>query len=288
MGMSSSGSFWASLWAVAMGYSPHIQIGAIARCFSGLAARHREIKLSAEPRQTQHANMKQKPIGFSQSYVTALRNNLKPGARASWQPALRLGRQAVALGLETLDLARIHGQALATLKLSKGNNGRNKRAEIFFTEANTPIEETHRAARQSNVHMNRMKETLNQRTEELAATNRQLQRGVVRRKVMEETFKKSGRHHQKCLEESLQLQKRLRQLTHRVMATQEDERQSISRELQDEIAQTLLGINVRLLSLKQEARRNTKGLKNEIASTQRLVAKSARSVRRVAREFGSL
>ena len=58
-------------------------------------------------------------------------------------------------------------------------------------------------------------------------------------------------------------------------------------ELQDEIAQTLLGINVRLLSLKQEARNNTKGLKNEIASTQRLVVKSAKSVRRVAREFGN-
>jgi hypothetical protein len=77
----------------------------------------------------------------------------------------------------------------------------------------------------------------------------------------------------------------LRQLTHQVLAAQEDERKKISRELQDEIAQTLLGINVRLLTLKQEARSNTKGLKNEIASTQRLVLKSAKSVRRAAREF---
>jgi signal transduction histidine kinase len=105
---------------------------------------------------------------------------------------------------------------------------------------------------------------------------------------MEDALKKSGTHHKKCLEESLHLQKRLRQLTHRVISTQEDERKNISRELQDEIAQTLLGINVRLLSLKQEARSNIKGLKNEIASAQRLVVKSAKSVRRVAREFGSL
>ena len=88
-----------------------------------------------------------------------------------------------------------------------------------------------------------------------------------------------------ALKESLELQKRLRQLTHQVLAAQEDERKKISRELQDEIAQTLLGINVRLLSLKQEARSNTKGLKNEIASTQRLVVKSARSVRQVARKI---
>ena len=98
----------------------------------------------------------------------------------------------------------------------------------------------------------------------------------------------AAKHHQKCLEESLELQKRLRQLTHQVLAAQEDERKKISRELQDEIAQTLLGINVRLLSLKQEARSNTKGLKNEIASTQRLVAKSARSVRQVGRKIGGI
>jgi signal transduction histidine kinase len=232
--------------------------------------------------------MKQKSNGLSQQYVTALRKHLKQGSQASLQPALGLGRRAVALGLETLELARIHERAIVTLEAASGKDGIEKRAKIFFNEAITPMVETHRVARRSNVHLSRMKETLNQRTEELAVTNRQLQRGIIRRKVMDDAFEKNGKHNSKCLEESLQLQKRLRLLTHRVMAAQEDERKSISRELQDEIAQTLLGINVRLLSLKQEARRNTKGLKNEIASTQRLVVKSAKSVRRVAREFGGL
>jgi len=230
--------------------------------------------------------MKQKLIRLSQQYVAALGKHLKQGPQASLQPALGLGRQAVALGLETLELARIHEQALATLELSNTKNGFTKLAGVFFTEVNTPIEETHRTARQTKVHLSRLKETLDLRTEELAVSSRQLQRGVVRRKAMEDAAEKSGKHHNKCLEESLQLQKRLRQLTHRVLAAQEDDRKSISRELQDEIAQTLLGINVRLLTLKQQARNNTKGLKNEIASTQRLVVKSAKSVRRVARELG--
>jgi signal transduction histidine kinase len=229
--------------------------------------------------------MEKRLIGLSRRYAAALGKHLKQGPQASLQSALGLGRQSVALGLETLELARIHERALATLELSNIKNGFTKLAGIFFAEANIPIEETHRAAQQSNVHLNRLKETLDHRTEELAASNRQLQRGVIRRKVMEDAFEKSGRHYNKCLQESLQLQKRLRQLTHRVLATQENERKSISRELQDEIAQTLLGINVRLLSLKQEARKNTKGLKDDIASTQRLVARSAKSVRRVAREF---
>jgi signal transduction histidine kinase len=231
--------------------------------------------------------MKQNLSRLSQRYEAALMKTLKQGPQASLQPAQELGRQAVVLGVETLDLARIHEQALATLELSNTKNGFTKLARIFFTEANIPLAKTHRAARNTKIQLSRLEETLGQRTEELAATNRQLQRGVVRRKVMEDAAEANGKHHQKCLEESLQLQKRLRQLTHRVIAAQENDRQNISRELQDEIGQTLLGINVRLLSLKQQSRSNAKGLKNEIATTQRLVLKSARSVRRVAREFGN-
>jgi two-component system, NarL family, sensor histidine kinase DegS len=232
--------------------------------------------------------MKQKLILLPQQYAAALEKHLKQGPQASLQPALRLGRQAVALGLGTLDLARIHEQALVTLELSNIKNGFTKLAGIFFTEANTAIEETQRAARQSKVRLGRLMTALGRRTEELAASNRQLHRGVVRRKVLEDGFAKRGRHHKQCLEESLQLQNRLRQLTHQVMAAQEDERKSISRELQNEIAQTLLGINVRLLSLKQEVRLNSKGFKNEIDGTERMLVKSVKSVRRVAREFGSL
>ena len=236
--------------------------------------------------QSQHDDMKQKSTGLSRRYVTALRKHLKAGSRPSLQPALALGRRAVVLGLETLDLARIHERAVATLELSSLKDGFLKRAEIFFTEAIIPIVETHRAARLSKIQLNRLNEKLGRRTVELAATNRLLQRGIVRRKSVEAALKLSGIHYTKLLKDSLQLQAGLRQLTHQVLAAQEDERRKISRELQDEIAQTLLGINVRLLTLKQEARTNTRGLKNEIASTQQLVLKSASSVRRVAREFG--
>jgi signal transduction histidine kinase len=229
--------------------------------------------------------MKEKMIGLSRRYVTALRKHLKKGPRASLLPALGLGRRAVDLGLEALDLARMHERAVVTLELASSKDGFIKRAEIFFTEALTPIVETHRAA-QSKIELNRLNETLSLRTLELAATNRQLQRGILRRERVEAALKKSGEHYGKLLKDSLQLQEDLRQLTHRVLAAHEQERRKISVELQDEIAQTLLGINVRLVSLKQEAQSNTQGLKNEIASTQELVADSAKSVRRVARELG--
>jgi signal transduction histidine kinase len=232
--------------------------------------------------------MKQKSTQLPQRYLVALEKHLKQGPQASLLPALVLGQLAVTLGLETLDLARIHEQALVTLELSNTRNAFSKLAGIFFNEANIPIEETHRAARRNKAHLGRLMTTLGQRTKELADSRRELQQGATQRKVMEDGFAKRGRHHQKCLEESLELQKRLRQLTHRVLAVQEDDRRKISHELQDEIAQTLLGINVRLLSLKSEARKNTAGLKNEIASTQRLVAKSARLMQQTGRKIDIL
>ncbi len=232
--------------------------------------------------------MKQNLIRLSQLYVTTLEKHLKQGPNASMLPALKLGRQAVALGLETLDLARIHEQALVTLELSHLKNAFTKLAGLFFTEANTAIEETHHAARQTKAQLSNVMAELDRRTEELVASNRQLQQGIVRRKVMEDDFAKRDQRHRKCLEESLDLQKRLRHLTHQVLAAQEDERKKISHELQDEIAQTLLGINVRLLSFKREAQKSTKGLKNAIASTRQLVANSARSVRQAGRKIRGL
>ena len=205
--------------------------------------------------------------------------------RASLHPALNLGRHAVALGLETLELARMHERAFASLGQSDGKPRSTRQAEIFFTEAIIPIVETHRTARQSKLDLNRLTETLDGRTAKLASTNRRLQRGIIRRKSVEAALKKSGVHYSKLLKDSLHLQARLRELTHQVLAAQENERKKMSRELQNEIAQTLLGINARLLSLKHAARMNTHGLKNEIATTQRLVLKSAKSVRRVAREY---
>ena len=219
--------------------------------------------------------------------MAALREHLKQGPRASAQAALGLGRRAVVLGVETLDLARIHEQAVATLELSNSKNGFVKQARIFFTEAITPMVEMHRAARQSRIDVKRLTEALGRRTGELAAANREVQRGIVQRNGLEAALKKCGEHHTELLKDSSHLQESLRQLTHQALTSQEDERKKVSCQLQNEIAQTLIGINVRLIALKREARINTKGLKNEIASAQRLVVKSATSARRVARKFGT-
>ena len=232
--------------------------------------------------------MKRKLSALSGRYLAALRKHLRQGPRTSLEAARGLGRQAVAIGLETLDVARIHERALDMLRASANKDGRMERADIFFRESITPIEETHCAALRADARLSRLNKTLGRRTADLAASNHSLQEGIARRKAVEAALKKSGRHYKTLLEESLALQKHLQLLTHRILSAQERKRREIGQDLQNEIAQTLLGINVRLLCLKQEARNSKHGFNNTIASTQRLVANSARSVRQAGRKIGGL
>jgi signal transduction histidine kinase len=113
----------------------------------------------------------------------------------------------------------------------------------------------------------------------------QLRSESARRKEVETALIKSEKHHILLLDQSRQMQEHLRHLTHKILTAQEDERREISRELHDEIAQTLTGINVQLANLKREAVINTKGLKGKITGTQRLVQKSVKIVHLFARRL---
>ena len=235
--------------------------------------------------------MARKLNGLAQRYVAALRKHLKEGPRAIplRGTAQGLGRRAMALGLETLDLARFHEQALITLVLpdySPGTRERMiRRAGTFFAEAITPIEKTHRAAQEDNDQLVQLNQLLHQRSVDLAASNRQLQQEILQRKSVEESLRKSEQHYSELLEQSRHMQEQLRLLSRQLLSAQEEERKMISRELHDQIAQTLTGINIRLAALKTEATVNTKGLQKKISSTQRLVEKSVDIVHRFAREL---
>jgi len=225
----------------------------------------------------------------SERYLAALRTHLKSGPKGNLRAACGLGRRTLADGLQTLDLARIHEQALTSLASSSDsfriNDGMITRAEEFFAEAITPMEETHRAAMEANVSLKQQVATLRQRTGELAAANLRLKREVVQRKAAEKALKKSEAHHKLLLEQSRRMQEQLRHLSRQILLAQEEERKEISRELHDEIAQTLAGINVHLSALKVEAAATTQSLSRKIASTQKLVERSVKIVHRFALEL---
>jgi signal transduction histidine kinase len=234
--------------------------------------------------------MGRKLNGLSQRYVAALRQHLNQGPQAATlQSAQGLGRRAMALGLETLDLARFHEQALITLVLPGYSPGTReamvRRAGKFFAEVITPIEKTHRSAQEDNDQLVQLNQALHQRSMDLIASNRQLKQEIVQRKSVEESLRKSEHHYSELLEQSRQMQEQLRLLSRQLLSAQEEERKMISRELHDQIAQTLTGINIQLATLKVEAAVNVKGLQKKITRTQRMVEKSVDIVHRFAREL---
>lgn len=226
---------------------------------------------------------------WSRRYQKALRKHLEQGPGASLQSALGLGRQAAAFGLETLDLARFHKQALTALVSPVGSSKTRQRmierAKRFFAETIVPIEITHRAARKADIRVHQLTKTLRRRTVESSASTRYLERGIAKRQAVEAALKKSGKRHARLLAELHCLQKQLRDLTHTLLSTQEDERQKTSHQLHDDMAQALIAIDLRLLMLKKAAKTSTANLKKEIDKTQRMVKESVKWVNRFAHEF---
>jgi signal transduction histidine kinase len=233
--------------------------------------------------------MKTKFLLVSRLYQAALQKHLNQGRHASLESARGLGSKALAAGLQTLDLAKVHEHILVT-KVLPGCSGFKraaliKQAGVFFAVAITRIEKTQRGEQETTARLKEFVETLSQRTVELAASNLELSLEITQRKAVEEALKKSERHYSKLLEQSDGLQEQLRRLSRQILSAQEDERKKISRELHDVIAQTLTGINIRLASLKKDAALNARGLDRNIDLTQRLVQHSVDIVHRFAREL---
>jgi hypothetical protein len=84
----------------------------------------------------------------------------------------------VILGWETLDVARIHEQALIELVLpgaSPANRAATvRRAGLFFAHAVAPIEKTHRTVHKANARLGQLNHRLRQRGADLAASKRHL------------------------------------------------------------------------------------------------------------------
>jgi signal transduction histidine kinase len=221
-------------------------------------------------------------------YRSALGGYLKPGAKIGLRLALELGREAADWGLETLDVAQVHKQAVQEMELPDGLARTRKRhhlrAKKFFEETLVPIEQTHRAAKADGLRVAELGEKLRERTTESHASNRRLKRGVVRRKAAEAALGKSAGHRVRLEKKSQCLESHLHDRMRRILAGQEDERKEISRDLQNEIAQILVAIQVRLLTLNQAIQSSTQNLKNEIAGTRSLVKQSARTIKRLAYE----
>ena len=271
-----------------MGCLPHWQ-NALTPSSSNVGTRHLRhvadescgVKKSRRPR---FALVKRKLTIVAQAYLSALREYLLLGSRVSLQPALELGCRAFVLGLQPSELSGMHHRALAKLKLPAGAAISVKRAGRFLKDALIPLVKLNHTGCQGKERIKHLNRSLNQKTAQLNTTKSQLQEGIAKREILEMELSIKTNLLGTLLRESLELQDGLRKLTHGAFTAQEKERRRLSRELRNNIAQTLLGLNVRLINLKHEAKHKVHALKHRITATQRVVAGSVKTMRQLARK----
>ncbi|MGK0186280.1 MAG: signal transduction histidine kinase [Verrucomicrobiales bacterium] len=219
---------------------------------------------------------------LSANYLAALRLHDKDDLESHLQIAQNLGVTAVDLGLGTLELAKIHAAALTAILTSptsaKDEEVRTIRASHFFNEALTPIEMTHRSAVNAAAELHGIRTDLDQRTKDLVASQRQLAREIEERKSTEDALRTSEENAADLLVDSKILEEELRAMTRRTLSANEAERKQMSLHLQDDIAQAMLGIHVRLLALKVEVSTSNEDLTEQITGTERLMAQSVKSI----------
>jgi signal transduction histidine kinase len=233
------------------------------------------------------ATMERKQTAFSRQYRTALAKRLKASPKSGGALADGMGTKALAAGLDALDLLKIHEQALSKFIATDGLSSATRTkayglAGNFLADAIRPIERDHLAAIQTLAPARARVRTLEK---ELATTNRRLKREKEKRAAAEKSLKLTARNHAAVLAHSRKLHTQLRRLSHRILMAQEVERKEISRELHDQIAQLLTGINNHLAALKVKDAVNTRDLAKKIGATQRLVEKSVNVVHRFARDL---
>ncbi|HEX2861672.1 MAG TPA: sensor histidine kinase [Lacunisphaera sp.] len=211
-----------------------------------------------------------------------MRRHLTSRGKDGGDHAQGLGRAALAQGLSTRDLAVIHHRAMVALS-SHAFKGTHDRAKFFLAQAFLPLETAQRTTREALAGVHQREEVLRLHTAAMAKGIRQLTREIAQRKAAEALIRKGREHYQVLFAESQIMEKKLRLLTRQILTAQEEERKKISRELHDEVVQTLVGINVELSALVHG--NSVASLKQKIAHTQRLVAHSVEAVHRFAREL---
>ncbi|TVR49964.1 MAG: PAS domain S-box protein [Puniceicoccaceae bacterium] len=120
------------------------------------------------------------------------------------------------------------------------------------------------------------------RVEALEAMNTALESEISRRKAVEASLRESRRSQGRLLQQAKLMEEELRLLSHQVLHVQEEERKRISHDLHDEIAQTLVAINVHLADLARGAASDAMDISGKIIKTQKLVEQSVDSVHRFA------
>ena len=226
---------------------------------------------------------------WSEEYLAALRTYMEQSPLGSFESARALGRKALRLGMETLELARFHDLAVDRLVPQEADTGEREsltaRAAIFFSETANPIEQTHPAVRQVRDNIQKMHMTLVQRTSDLEDSNWKLKIQTTERKAFAALCQKKEHAFKQLMADTRELEEKLQSMARDILSANEAERKKMSLQINDEIAQALLGINLRMAALKNQITTNQADINKEIAIIRDLVKRSVRIIKHLAHEF---
>ena len=228
--------------------------------------------------------MKHPQPAFAQLYRSALRAHLTGKSQMKAEVISKIGGKVHSSALPMLEFAKFHESFLVMDLLPRCPVTEQaaligKAGSFFAAVATTNLDV------QDTARLGEAIESLSVRTVELAAANLHLSLEIKKHRDVEAALRNSENSCQKALENSEKLREKMRSLSRQILTAHEDERKKISRDLHDVLAQTLVGINIRLATLKTEAGINTKKLARNISLTQKLVTKSTAIVTRFAREL---
>ncbi|MGZ0709199.1 histidine kinase [Coraliomargarita sp. W4R53] len=206
--------------------------------------------------------IKTKISSYAQQYQQALRRHLEEASFGSehLNAARSLGREAVESGLNVLDIVRIHDQAMRAIEAKPSAETKPPSDELsaggaFLLESLAEVEVQNRQRYEAT------RDALELRERELA---------------------NKSASYDELLVESRRLQEQSQQLSHRILLAQEEERREISRELHDQVAQILAGVNVRLAALREIGVLGRQNLERSLVQTQQMIEESVDTVHRFA------
>lgn len=108
---------------------------------------------------------------------------------------------------------------------------------------------------------------------------------VTERRRVEQALRESKEHYFQLFQQARRMEENLRLLSSKVLGAQEEERARISRELHDEVGQTLTAVNMNLSELRARLAGSNEVLAARLKDSQQLLAALMETVHRFAREL---
>lgn len=226
---------------------------------------------------------------LARDYAETLKKYQADSQEAVLVEAYELGRQAIAKGLGVLEMVRVQHQALERFEwpAMKGVAKTDflKFINAFFMESLSPFEVTHRGFRETNIRLHHAINTLERRNVDLGRINRELHAEIAQRRRTEKALRESERHLRDLFDEAHRMEESLRGLSNQILHAQEEERKRVSRELHDDVGQSLVGVSVTLAALRMETAAKNGGIEKKLEEAQRLLEEAMMTVHDFAREL---